>query len=256
MIDLHCHLLPGVDDGAKTVDDSVAMAQAALADGVRAIVATPHVNRHFPTDPHAIGPAVAALRVAFGERGVELEVHSGAEVAVSMLGELDDDALRACTVAGGPYLLLEPSFGHPMPFLGRQVFDLAVRGLRPLIVHPERSLHLQRDLDVLRGLAHQGAGLVVNVGSVAGSFGDVPRKVAWALLAEGLVHAVASDAHEPAVRAPVLAAPLADQPIDDAALEFLTTTAPAAIVAGEPLPPNPPRLTPPRRRFGFRRRTQ
>lgn len=254
MIDLHCHLLPGVDDGAATIGDSVAMAEAALRDGVDAIVATPHVNRHFPTDPHSIRPAVDALRSAFEQRDVALAVHPGAEVAISVVAELDDDALRACCVGDGDYLLLEPSFSHPMPFLGQLVFELGLKGLRPLLVHPERSLHLQRNPDAVRRLVNQGVGLIVNVGSVTGSFGDAPRKAAWSLLQEGLVQALASDAHEPAVRAPELAGPLAGQPIDDDALEYLTTTAPAAIVAGEPLPPNPPHLAPPRRRFAFRRR--
>lgn len=252
MIDLHCHLLPGVDDGAASIGESVAMAHAALADGVETIVATPHVNRHYPTDPHAIRPAVLELRAAFRDRGVALTVHPGAEVAVSVLTDLDEDALRACCVADGPYLLLEPSFANPMPFLGEQVFELALKGLRPLLVHPERSLQLQRTPDAVRQLAAQGVGLIVNVGSVTGAFGGAARKAAWGLLEEGLVHAVASDAHEPAVRAPVLAGPLAGEPIGDAELEFLTATAPAAIVAGEPLPP-PPRIAR-RRRFPRLRR--
>ena len=255
MIDLHCHLLPGVDDGARTVEDSIAMAEAALADGVEAIVCTPHVDRRFPTDPHTIAAGVTELATAFSERGIALRIYPGAEVAVSSAAELDDDALRACCVAGGPYLLLEPSFSHPMPFLGRQVFELGLKGLRPLLVHPERSLHLQRDIEVVRGLVGQGVGLVVNAGSVTGSFGDGARKAAWALLREGLVHAVASDAHESLVRAPVLAGPLAGAGIEDAAIEFLTQTAPAAIVAGEPLPPSPPAIAPPRRRFALFRRS-
>ena len=253
MIDLHCHLLPGVDDGAATIGDSVAMAEAAIADGVEGIVCTPHVNRHFPTDPHSIAQAVTDLGRAFAERGVALRVYPGAEVAFSSVQDLDDDALRACCVAEGPYLLLEPSFSNPMPFIGEMLFQLGLKRLRPLIVHPERSLYLQREPDRLEDLVAQGAGLIVNVGSVTGAFGKVPHKVAWDLLERGLVHAVASDAHEPTTRAPVLAGPLASQPIDDAALEFLTTTVPRAIVAGEPLPPNPPRVAPPRRRLFGRR---
>lgn len=254
MIDLHCHLLPGVDDGAATVGDSIAMAEAALADGIDAIVATPHVNRHYATDPHTIRPAVAELQRVFADRGVALTVHAGAEVAISAVPDLGEDELRACCIAEGPYLLLEPSFSNPMPFLGQLVFDLGLKRLRPLLVHPERSLHLQRRVGELQRLSDQGVGMIVNVGSVTGAFGPAAHKVAWSLLSEGLVHALASDAHEPTTRAPELAGPLSGQPIGDDALEFLTSTAPAAIVAGEPLPPRPPRIEPPRRRFALFRR--
>ena len=253
MIDLHCHLLPGVDDGAETIDDSVAMAQAALADGVEAIVATPHVNHHFDVDPHSINGRVEDLRREFEGRGVPLVVHAGAEVSASKLMDLDDDAVRACCIAGGPYLLVEPSFSNPMPFIGQLMFQLGLKGIRPLIVHPERSLALQRDDDLVEGLVNQGAGLILNAGSITGAFGDAPRKAAWRLLERGLVHAVASDAHSAGTRAPVLAEPLADQAIDRAALEFLTVTAPRAIVAGEPLPRDAPRLAPPKRRPVWRR---
>jgi len=255
VIDLHCHLLPGVDDGAATVGHSIAMAEAALADGIDAIVATPHVNRRFATDPYSIRPAVEDLRRVFADHGLALTVHPGAEVAVSAVPDLGDDELRACCIADGPYLLLEPSFSNPMPFLGQLVFELGLERLRPLLVHPERSLHLQRKPEELRRLAEQGVGLIVNVGSVTGAFGPAAHKAAWSLLSEGMVHALASDAHEPATRAPELAGPLSGQPIGDDALAFLTATAPAAIVAGEPLPSRPPRIEPPRRRFALFRRS-
>ena len=253
MIDLHCHLLPGVDDGPPDYAVSAAMATAALADGIEAIVATPHVSMRYRTDPLSIAGRAQELEAEYARRGVGLRVLPGAEVSLSLFSELSDDEVRACRIAGGPYLLLEPSYSSPMPFLGQLVFQLGLQGIRPLLAHPERAPAFQRDPAQVEALVNQGAACVVSVGSVTGQFGGTVKKFTWSLLEQGLVHAIASDAHDPAVRAPRLREPLAGEPMDDDAVEWFTRTAPEAIVAGERLPGAPPRVER-RRRFAFRRR--
>src|SRR5437763_13753052 len=138
VIDLHCHLLPGIDDGARDLDDTIAMARAALDGGVQAIVATPHVSGQFPNDPSAFAERCEQVRAARAEAGVALEVHQGAEIASSMMTDLSEDQLRACALGGGRYLLLEPPYAGPAPFIDRMVFDLSVRGFGVVIAHPER----------------------------------------------------------------------------------------------------------------------
>src|SRR5436190_18232158 len=124
VIDLHSHLLPGIDDGAPDLSASVAMGRAAVAGGVGAIVATPHVSGRYQNDPLTFGDRVAAVQAALDEAGVPLRVHHGAEVSHSMFHDLSEQALRACALGGGNWLLLEPPYTGPAPFIDRMVYDL------------------------------------------------------------------------------------------------------------------------------------
>src|SRR5436190_6131254 len=124
VIDLHSHLLPGIDDGAPDLSASVAMGRAAVAGGVDAIVATPHVSGRYQNDPLTFADRVAAVQAALDEAGVPLRVHHGAEVSHSMFHDLSEQALRACALGGGNWLLLEPPYTGPAPFIDRMVYDL------------------------------------------------------------------------------------------------------------------------------------
>src|SRR4051794_17577162 len=107
MIDLHSHLLPGIDDGARDLSDSLAMARVAVDGGVEQIVATPHVSGTYQNDPLGFAERVAAVQAALDDAGVPLRVHTGAEISHSMFHDLSEDALRACALGGGKWLLLE-----------------------------------------------------------------------------------------------------------------------------------------------------
>ncbi|MCW3065638.1 MAG: Protein-tyrosine-phosphatase [Solirubrobacterales bacterium] len=243
MIDLHSHVLPGLDDGPATLEGSLALARVAVAAGTTILAATPHVDRGFGVDPRAVPGAVAALRGALEEAGIALRIVPGGELAADRAGDLDDDALAAIRLAGGPYLLLEcPLTVHAGP-LETQVGALRLRGFDVLLAHPERSPALQRDPGRLRDLVAHDVLCSVTAGAFTGQFGRPARSLAQAMLREGLVHDIASDAHDERRRPPDLAAGLAAAGLDGAAgaamAAYLTEHVPAAILAGEPIPARP-----------------
>jgi protein-tyrosine phosphatase len=240
MIDLHSHILPGLDDGARTVDDSRALARRAAADGVTAIVATPHVRSDYPTRPEEMERGVTRLRGDFLAEGIDVEVLPGGEVDLGMLASLDDDGLRRFTLAqSGRYLLLEfPYRGWPAG-LEETVYGLGLRGLVPVLAHPERNREVQSKPARLAEAVRLGALVQVTAASVDGRIGRSSQVAADKLFELGLAHVLASDAHIPEIREAGLAA-AAEALSDESLARFLTVEAPGAIVAGEPVP-EPPR---------------
>lgn len=251
MIDLHCHLLPGVDDGPATTAEAVALARGMAQAGVRTAVATPHVSADHPNGPERIAVAAAALATALAREGVDLDVRVGAEIELGCLARLDDGALAALGLGGGPALLVECPYGPLPPGLDEVLRDLRERGHQPVLAHPERSPGFQRDPKRLAAAVRAGALCSITAGSLAGRFGRTVRASALGMLREGLVHDVASDAHDLRRRPPGLREEIAaaeDRLPGVAALtEWLTEIAPAAILAGAP-PPSRPAL--PRARAG------
>jgi protein-tyrosine phosphatase len=239
MIDLHCHLLPGIDDGPATQADAVALAQAFVAAGVTRVAATPHVEPNWANTADTIHAAWLGLVTELGRRRVPLEVVAGAEVDLLHIqgfgtGELD--RLRLGT--DGP-LLVECPFSAVVPQFEELVGRLMTAGYAVLLAHPERSPAFLRDPELLRRLVvGQGAMASVTGASFGGRFGRTGQQYACWALDEGLVHDVASDAHDTARRPPVLDGPLHDAGYGWAA-EWLTETAPAAILAGRELPRRP-----------------
>jgi protein-tyrosine phosphatase len=244
VIDLHCHLLPGVDDGAADIDASIAMARVAVEGGVEAIVATPHVSGTYRTDPASLGRRCAEVQQALDGAGVPLRVHTGAEIASSMFHDLGDDGLRACALGGGPYLLLEAPYTGPAPFMDRMVYDLQLKGFQILLAHPERIGAFQRNIDVLEQLVNQGVLCSVTAGSVSGQFGGSVKRFTQEMFARGLVHNLASDAHDAVHRSPALRPALdkavAELPELEDSLDWLTVEVPRAILAGESIKGFPP----------------
>ena len=236
MIDLHAHILPGIDDGPATVDAALEMARAATGAGTRAIATTSHIS-HFGVWPDAVGPARDALAARLAEEEIELELLAGGEIAPDRLPELDDDALRLVALGGGSYVLLECPFSPVGTSMEMMVDDLHRRSFDVLLGHPERSPTFQRDPGRLASLVERGALAQVTTGSLTGGFGDIPRRAAEAMLQQGLVHVLASDAHDPVHRGPDLHA--ADGVLDPALAEWMTAAVPAAIVSGGPLPERP-----------------
>jgi protein-tyrosine phosphatase len=240
LIDLHSHILPGLDDGSKTVEDARAMARRAAEDGVTAIAATPHVRSDYPTLPEEMERGVLMLREDFLQQGIEVEVLHGGEIDLGMLGTLDDDDLRRFSLArSARYLLLEfPYSGWPSG-LEEAVYGLGLRGIVPILAHPERNREVQADPGRLAEAVRLGALVQLTAASVDGRIGRSSRRAAERLLETGLAHVLASDAHTPEVREAGLAA-AAEAVGDDRLAAYLTTEAPGAIVAGEAVP-GPPR---------------
>jgi protein-tyrosine phosphatase len=238
MIDLHAHILPELDDGPPTVEAALEMARAAVAAGTKAIATTSHLGYHFTVGPDDIARARAALAERLADEEIELELLAGGEIAPERLPELDDEALRAVALGGGPYVLFECPFAPVGAGMEMMAADLQRRGFRVLLAHPERSPSFQRDLGLLSGLVERGALAQITTGSLTGGFGEIPRRAANAMVEQGLAHVLASDAHDARRRGPDLRA--AGDALDADQHAWMTTAAPAAIVAGAPLPPRPP----------------
>jgi protein-tyrosine phosphatase len=236
VIDLHTHVLPGIDDGARSLGDSRAIALDALAEGISVLAATPHVRGDYPTTAETMEDAVADLRADFAEQGIRVEVVHGAEIDLSLLWAIPPEDLGRLTLAQtGRYLLLEfPYRGWPLA-LETSVKGLVRLGVTPLLAHPERNPEVQDRPDRLRGLIEAGALVQVTAASLEGGRNRAAQAAALRLLELGLVHVLASDSHGPHISREGLGA--AVRRIGDPELvRYLTVEVPGAILAGEPVP--------------------
>lgn len=239
MVDIHCHLLPGIDDGAASLEDAAAMCAQLVADGCRAVVATPH-QRHDLWPNHDLD-GLEALRRAVAELAPPgLEIALGAEIRVDSELPLDlERRLGIQSLAGSKHLLIEFDRREPLPPPGAAglVHELVVMGWRPIVAHPELIAWLAEDLGTLAELVAAGARLQVTAMSVTGEFGRWAQERCRTLLNAGLVHFVASDAHSPRQRAPGLSRArrvLAERHGEEVA-ELLTATNPAAVLRDQPV---------------------
>jgi protein-tyrosine phosphatase len=238
VIDLHCHVLPGIDDGPATIGESVVLARVAAAQGTRTIVATPHVNHRFPNRAAEIAERVHELNERLGAAEIELEVKPGAEIAMTSLDELDAAELRALALGGGRWLLLECPFTLAIEGFAAAARQLQADGHRVVLAHPERCQGFHRRRELLESLVAEGCLVSITAGSLVGSFGGVNQKMAMDLVRDGLVHNVSSDAHDPHHRTPEIAEPLKRAGLG-AEAEWFADRVPAAILAGTELPPRP-----------------
>lgn len=258
MIDLHTHVLPGIDDGPATVEGSIDLARAAVASGVTTIVATPHVTWDLPgNDGAAIAAAVAALEGELARAGVDVTLRTGGELAITRASELGDEELRALRLGGGDWLLAECPLSSAGVGFDSALHGIAARGHRIVLAHPERSPVLQRDPDILRRCVANGMLTSITGGALLGRFGSTVKRFALWMLEEDLVHNVASDAHDARRRPPGLREGLdaaeAELPGVAARAEWLTLSVPRAILDGGPIPEAPGPVPAPRRRGLFRR---
>ncbi len=258
MVDLHSHVLPGVDDGPANTDFSVALAQAAVAAGTEVLAATPHIRADHPFDPLEIPARVEELNSALRARFIPLEVVAGAELALPKARELDDHALRDLCLGQSRHLLVESPYGDMDEQLEMTLFDLQARGFTPLLAHPERSEAFHGRAERLSALIGHGVLSSVTAGSMAGRFGEPVRRFTLSLFALGLVHDVASDAHNHLERPPGLRvgfeAAEADMPGIGEQARWYTADVPRAILQDRPLPPRPGPIKARRRRRTWRRR--
>jgi protein-tyrosine phosphatase len=238
MIDLHCHILPGIDDGARDIDDSVAMAEQAAADGILTICATPHIRHDHDVRIHELADRVARLNAELASHGCAVEVLTGAEVAETALAGLTLEELEHVTLGGGGrWILLEPASGPLSDTLTLAVDHLAERGYRTVIAHPER--HADQDL-VLRLAALVSRGALVQATAALLVEGEA-RAGMLEMARAGAIHLLGSDSHSARFGRPVaLAAALARlatvEPIAGN-LDWVAHEAPAAVIAGQDISP-------------------
>jgi protein-tyrosine phosphatase len=247
VIDLHSHVLPGLDDGAADLDEAVAICRAAAEDGIHVLAATPHVRDDYPTTPEQMEEALAAVRAAAGD---SVRLVSGGEID---LGRLDRprDELARFALAGNPnYLLVETPYGGWPLDLPEKLFRLLASGITPVLAHPERNAEVQQRPELLEAIVAGGTLVQLTAASVDGRLGRRARSCAATLLDRELAHLLASDAHAPSLRAIGMSAAV-EALGDEQLARWLTVELPGAIVDHESLPPRP-RTARPRRRF-FRR---
>ena len=238
MIDLHSHILRGIDDGARTLEESLGIARAAVADGIGVMAATPHVRDDWPTDPGVMEYRVAELRHALEDAGIPLEVHRGGEIAFDWLDRLPIEELRRFGLGGNPrYLLVEmPYYGWPLALADR-LSALLDAGITPVLAHPERNAEAQAQPERLAELVDAGVLVQVTAASIDGRTGRRVQEAGLLLIAHGLVHLIASDAHHASVRAVGMTA--AASTVGGELARWLTRDVPAAIVDGTPIPARP-----------------
>lgn len=254
MIDLHAHVLPGIDDGPGDLDAALALVRAAAAAGTRRIVTTSHVSSRYPNSAAEIDACVRVLREALAANDIDVELAAGAEVSLSRAQQLDPSELERLRLGDGPYLLVESPLNPAVGDFEWMIEDLA-RTHRIVLAHPERCPAFQRDPDRLVRLVARGAISSITAGALSGRFGkDVRQFTIW-LFEQGLVHNVASDTHDLGSRGPevlaLLAAAEKELPGLNEQVSWLTDAVPAAVLAGEPV--GTPALLPRARRTWWRR---
>jgi protein-tyrosine phosphatase len=238
LIDLHCHVLPGIDDGPRTLEGSLALAGAAVRTGARALVATPHVSPRYFNDSGTIARLVADLNMAIDAKGLELEVLPGAEIASERIADLADDELSRLALGGSSWLLVECPLSTNVVGFDTIVLYLKERGHRIVLAHPERSPVFQRDPQMLQALVRSGMLVSVTADALLGRFGRSVQRFAQTLAREELIHNVASDAHDDVNRPPGVAGALQRAGLTPLA-EWLTEAVPGAILADCEIPPRP-----------------
>jgi protein-tyrosine phosphatase len=241
VIDLHTHILAGIDDGARDLDESLAMAATAVADGITTLVATPHADVHRPRSD--VAERVAALQAVLDERGVPLRLLAGAEIALTpdVPARLADRTLP--TLAGSRYALVELPFNVMPPHVDQVLFDIQMAGFVPVMAHVERYRYVQSAPELLGDWADRGVVLQVNASSLRGDFGPGPRRAAEAVVRGAWPAVLASDSHDSRRRRPELAFArgLVEALADQGRAAELLDAGPTAIVADEAFPAATPR---------------
>jgi protein-tyrosine phosphatase len=207
-VDLHCHLLPALDDGPADDAHAVALARALVADGVTTVAATPHRTAQFATALPDLFRRLAVLRALLDANDVALEVLSGSEVAVEALIDMDPAEVQALRLGGTGPLLVELPLGPGVGDPTWPIHQLLDDGIPVLVAHPERIPLIQQDPEVLRALVERGAHAQVTSGALIGRYGRTAQACAVGMIDAGLIDVIASDAHHYERRPPETTAAL------------------------------------------------
>jgi len=239
VIDLHCHILPALDDGALDLADSVAMARQAERDGIAVVCATPHIRDDHDVRIDGLPARIAVLQAELDRLGIPVRIAQGGEVAQFAADGLSAAHLRAVSLDGGGWILLEPAPGPLADELPTLVERLRQRGSRTILAHPER--HAGADLEQrLRALIARGCLIQWTADFIARSDAGDPDAFVLKLAHDGLVHLLASDAHSSHGGRPVLLSAAVERlraVCSPEQIDWIAERAPAAILRGEEVPP-------------------
>lgn len=234
MIDLHSHILPGIDDGAPTLAVALEMARIASADGIRVMACTPHIYPGmYDNNAEGIRAATAQLQAVLQQNDIALELvyAADAHLVPNMVSKLEEGLIP--TFNDGRYFLLEPPHHVAPPQFEVHVLQLLAAGYVPIITHPERLTWVKSYYEVFCRLVQRGAWIQITAGSISGSFGAHARYWSQRMLQDGLVHVIASDAHGVSQRAPKMqaAVALAAEQVGEVEAQHMVTTRPAAALS-------------------------
>lgn len=210
MIDLHCHLLPGIDDGAKTLDDALSMARLAVENGIRKAVVTPHITPgRYDNDIKSIAASFNKFKQALIDHNIKLELAMAAEVRLDpiILSMVETDTLPLLGKADGMnIMLLEFPHSTLPPGALETVKWLIKKNIQPVIAHPERNKAVIKDFKMIKPFVDAGCLLQITAASMQGTFGRPPKSIGKKLLKTGWVSIIASDAHNLSTRPPEMEA--------------------------------------------------
>ncbi len=236
-VDIHCHILPGIDDGPQTIEESLDLAREAVDNGVTDIIATPHYKPFlFEFSSEDCARARTQLQAGLQEAGIPISIHLGAEIL------LDRDVLprnllsgEAPTLADSKYVLLEFPFVALPLYAHDLVFEIICAGFKPILAHPERNATIQGHPEKLEPFRESGCLTQINSTSLTGRLGRSSRKTAVELLKRGSVDIIASDAHLADDRGPNLkeAVAIAAKHVGQEAAEKMITETPQRILTGQ-----------------------
>jgi protein-tyrosine phosphatase len=237
VIDIHSHVLPGIDDGVKSMDEAIEFCRIAYEDGTRTLIATPHMKEGFYDNPlEAVRQHVAALEERLDAEGIGLRILPGCEAYFSAgLVEGIREGRIATLADGKLYLLLELPFQQQVVGLEETVFNLKVAGITPIMAHPERIRYFQEDLDRLESVLRQGALSQLTSSSLIGRFGRKVEAVSLEMVRRRMVHFLASDSHDLSYRPPRLSAAVErlSELVGEEAARATVDANPSAILQGK-----------------------
>lgn len=206
MIDLHCHMLPGIDDGPRNIDEALNMARMAAEDGITDVIVTPHMqNGLYHNNAEKVLSEVSMFQRTLVQEGISLQIHPGAEVHIhpTLMENLYNHKLLTLCNAD-KYLLIELPVLTIPDYTTALLRELIIEGIVPIIVHPERNIYLMKGSRLLAGLIDLGAIIQINAGSLLGQRGKQIQRFAKELLKNRMVHVIASDGHNGTTRRPLL----------------------------------------------------
>ena len=199
MIDIHCHILPNIDDGPEKLKTSLSMASIAVKDGIHTVIATPHTEG-IRVNAERVVEAVNRLNYELQQKKIPLTVFSGYEIPFHLVPEL----AGTHTLAGSAYVLVEFPHNYIPADVSNTFYDLHASGLIPVIAHPERNRSVIMNPDILAEMIHSGALVQITAASVTGELGPDIERCAHHLLLNEMTHFIATDSHSPSFRKPVL----------------------------------------------------
>ncbi len=236
MIDLHCHILPGLDDGPGALDEALAMCRMAAGDGIRTIVATPHFRPgRFPATSSRVFAAITALEQELRREQLDLRILPGAEVTIfpELAARIEEEPHLTIN-AGKRYFLAEIPPHAVLPRWDEFLLSFLKDGSIPLLAHPERHSWFWTHPEAIHNFIVKGGMIQITAASLTGMWGDEPREFSELLLRHRMVHSIATDAHDAGRRRPVLseAVSQAADLIGAEQAKALVTVIPQAIIDG------------------------